>query len=44
MIRSIIDHSVFYHHTFIGQCIYLIVYKDDIVIISNNQDGIQKVK
>ena len=44
MIRSLIDHSVFYHHTFIGQCIYLIVYKDDIVIINNNQDGIQKLK
>ena len=30
MIRSTADHSVFYHHTSISQCIYLIVYVDDI--------------
>ena len=40
MIRSTIDHSVFYHHSSIGQCIYLIVYVDEIVITSNDQDGI----
>ena len=44
MIRSTTDHSVFYHHTSIGQCIYLIVYVDDIVITSNDQNGIQKLK
>ena len=44
MIRSTTDHSVFYHHTSTGQCIYLIVYVDDIVITSSNQDGIQKFK
>ncbi|RVW27868.1 hypothetical protein CK203_084964 [Vitis vinifera] len=26
------DHSVFYHHNSLGQCIYLVVYVDDIVI------------
>ena len=44
MIRSTIDHSVFYHHTSIGQCLYLIVYVDDIVITGSDQDGIQKLK
>ena len=44
MIRSVSDHSVFYHHSSTGQCIYLIVYVDDIVIISSDQDGIQKLK
>ena len=36
MIRSTADHSVFYHHIYIGQCIYLIVYVDDIVITGND--------
>ena len=44
MIRSTIDHSVFYHHISIGQCIYFIVRVDDIVITSSDQDGIQKLK
>ena len=44
MIRSAADHSVFYHHSFTGQCIYLIVYVDDIVIIDSDQNGIQKLK
>ena len=44
MTRSIVDHSVFYHHTSSGQCIYLIVYVDDIDITGNNQDGIQRLK
>ena len=44
MIRSIADHSVFYHHISIGQCIYLIVYVDDIAITDSDQDGIQKLK
>ena len=44
MARSISDHSVFSHHTSFGQCIYLIVYVDDIVIIGNDQDGIRKLK
>ena len=44
MTRSIVDHSVFYHHTSSEQCIYLIVYVDDIVITGNNQDGIQRLK
>ena len=44
MIRSTTDHSVFYHHTSTGQCIYLIVYVDDIIIIGSDQDGFQKLK
>ena len=44
MIRITIDHSVFYHHIFTEQCIYLIVYVNDIVIISSDQDGIRKLK
>ena len=44
MIRSTIDHSVFYHHSSTRQCIYLIVYVDDIVITGSDQDGIQKLK
>ena len=42
--RSIANHSVFYHHTSSGQCIYLIFYVDDIVIIGKDQDGIQRLK
>ena len=44
MTQSTSYHSVFYHHTSSGQCIYLIVYVDDIVITSSDQDGIQKLK
>ena len=44
MTRSTLDHSVFYHHTSSGECIYLIVYVDDIVIIGNDQDGIRRLK
>ena len=44
MTRSTSDHSVFYHHTSSGQCIYLIVYVDDIVITGSDQDGIRKLK
>ncbi|KAL6312798.1 hypothetical protein AAG906_021430 [Vitis piasezkii] len=38
------DHSVFYHHNSSGQCIYLVVYVDDIVITGSDQNGIQKLK
>ncbi|RVW14708.1 Retrovirus-related Pol polyprotein from transposon RE1 [Vitis vinifera] len=44
MLRSAADHSVFYHHNSLGQCIYLVVYVDDIVITGSDQDGIQKLK
>ena len=44
MIRNAADHSVFYHHSSIGKCIYLIVYVDAIVIIGTDQNGIQKLK
>ena len=44
MTRSTSDHYVFYHHTSLGQCIYLIVYVDNIVITGNDQDGIRKLK
>ena len=40
MIRSATYHSVFCHHTSTGQCIYLIVYVDDIVITGSDQDDI----
>ena len=44
MFRSTADHSVFYHHNSSGQCIYLVVYVDDIVITGSDQNSIQKLK
>ena len=44
MTRSTSDHSVFCHHTSSRQCIYMIVYVDDIVITCSDQDGIRKLK
>ena len=44
MLRSTTNHSVFYHHNSSVQCIYPVVYMDDIVITSSDQDGIQKLK
>ena len=44
MTRSTSDRMVFYHHTSSGQCIYLIVYVDNIVITCSDHDGIQKLK
>ena len=44
MTQSTSDHPVFYHHTSSGQCIYLIVYVDDIVITGSDQGGIRKLK
>ena len=44
MTWSTSDHSVFNHHTSSGECIYLIVYVDDIVITGSDQDGIRKLK
>ena len=44
MTQSTLDHYVFYHHTSSEQCIYLIVYVDDIVITGSDQDGIRKLK
>ncbi|RVW26536.1 Retrovirus-related Pol polyprotein from transposon RE1 [Vitis vinifera] len=44
MFRSTADHSVFYHHNSSRQCIYLVVYVDDIVITGSDQNGIQKLK
>ncbi|RVW93087.1 Retrovirus-related Pol polyprotein from transposon TNT 1-94 [Vitis vinifera] len=43
MFRNTVDHSVFYHHNSSGQCIYLIVYVDNIVITSSDQNDIQKL-
>ena len=42
MTRSTSNHSVFYHYTSSGQCIYF--YEDDIVITSSDQDDIRKLK
>ena len=44
MTRSTSNHSIFYHHTSLGQCIYPIVYVDDIVITCSDQEGIRKLK
>ena len=44
MIQSTTDYFVFYHHTSTGQCIYLIVYVDNIFIAGSDQHGIQKLK
>ena len=40
MTLSTADHLVFYHHTSTGQCTFLIVYVDGIVITFNDQNGI----
>ena len=44
MIKSTTDHSVFFHHTFTRQCIYLVIYVDDIVITGGDKVSIQKLK
>ncbi|RVW96763.1 Retrovirus-related Pol polyprotein from transposon RE1 [Vitis vinifera] len=44
MFCNTIDHSVFYHHNSSEQCIYLVVYVDDIVITDSDQNGIRKLK
>ena len=44
MTRITTNHSVFYHHTSLGQCIYLIVYVDDIVITCNDHDCFQRLE
>ncbi|RVW35016.1 Retrovirus-related Pol polyprotein from transposon RE1 [Vitis vinifera] len=44
MLQSEADHSVFYHHNSSSQCIYLVVYVDDIVITGSDQEGIQRLK
>ena len=44
MTRSEADHSDFYSHSSSDRCIYLVVYVDDIVIMGNDQEGIQKLK
>ena len=44
MTRSTSNHFVFYHHISSGQCIYLIVYVDEIVITNSDHNDIQKIK
>ncbi|RVW36769.1 Retrovirus-related Pol polyprotein from transposon RE1 [Vitis vinifera] len=39
MLCSTANHSFFYHHNSLGQCIYLVVYVDDIVITGSDQDA-----
>ena len=36
MLYSTINHLVFYHHNSSGQCIYLVVYVDNIVITGSD--------
>ena len=36
MLHSTTNNLVFYHHNSSGQCIYLIIYVDDIVIIGSD--------
>ncbi|KAL6343109.1 hypothetical protein AAG906_018947 [Vitis piasezkii] len=44
LFRNTTDHSVFYHHNSSRQCIYMVVYVDNIVITGSDQNGIQKLK
>jgi len=44
MICSETDHSVFFKRSSLNQVIYLVVYVDDIVITSNDQEGIKDLK
>ncbi|RVW29613.1 Retrovirus-related Pol polyprotein from transposon TNT 1-94 [Vitis vinifera] len=39
MLCSTADYSVFYHHNSLRQCIYLVVYVDDVVITGSDQDA-----
>jgi len=43
MTRSEADHSIFYRRSGV-ECIYLVVYVDDIVLTSTNLHGISQVK
>lgn len=42
--RSDVDHFVFYCHTSLGKCVYMIVYLSDMVITSNIAVGISQLK
>jgi len=44
MKQSEADHSVFYCHTSLGKCVYLVVYVDDIVITGNDDSKISQLK
>ncbi|KAL6312854.1 hypothetical protein AAG906_018827 [Vitis piasezkii] len=44
LVCSTADHSVFYHHNSSGQCIYLVVYVDNIIITCSDKNDIQKLK
>ncbi|CAH9120171.1 unnamed protein product [Cuscuta epithymum] len=44
MIRSDVDHSIFYRHSAGNKCIYLVVYVDDIVITGSDDQGIALLK
>ena len=44
MTRNTSYHSVFYHHTSSGQCVYPMVYVDDIVITDSDRNDIRNLK
>jgi hypothetical protein len=44
MIRCVADHSVFFRRSSLNKVIHLVVYVDDIVITSNDQEDIKDLK
>ena len=44
MKQSEADHLVFYQHTSLDRCIYLVVDVDDIVIVDNDHERIIRLK
>nr|KYP75540.1 hypothetical protein KK1_008279 [Cajanus cajan] len=44
MIHSEADHSVFFRRSLTHRFVYLVVYVDDIVITSDDQEGINALK
>lgn len=44
MIHSETNHSLFFKCLYLNKVIYLVVYVNDIVITSNDQEGIKNLK